>query len=94
MQWRPIETAPKDGTFVLLRGGKESTGEKVAPVVVAFFDPNAIGAGDGGWAYAHWFGGWRSYYDSPVEWMPVPGASLAQWVEAQFNQHEQESPSQ
>jgi hypothetical protein len=93
MQWRPIKTAPRDGTFVLLRGGKESAGEKVAPAVVAFFDADRTSdGGDGAWAYAHWFGSWRSYYDDPQEWMPVPGASIAQWVEAEFNKQARESP--
>lgn len=73
--WQPIDTAPKDGTWVLLRGGTDE-GEwayvkqepfVVGPAVVAHWRDDHEH-----WAYCFWDGGWRSSYTSPTEWMPIP----------------------
>lgn len=64
-EWQPISTAPKDGTWVLLRGGTDYGGEQIGPAVVAFWSGQE-------WAYAYWDGEWRSCYDNPTEWMPIP----------------------
>ena len=82
-EWRPIKTAPKDGTWVLLKGGNTKEfgylWEKADIVlgcqygddrpVVAKFMPDYC---DGYWTYAYWDSGWRSTYDKPTHWMPLP----------------------
>lgn len=62
--WQPIETAPKDGTFVILKGGEHDEGYG-APCVVAFWDGRF-------WVYAYWDTNWRSSYRNPTHWMPIP----------------------
>jgi len=65
MIWLPIETAPKDGSWVLLCGGREYAEESVGPCVVAFWD----GAY---WLYCYWDSAWRSAYENATHWMPIP----------------------
>ena len=55
--WQPIETAPKDGTVVLLlgRSGRHADG---------FFEPKAYnGIGVWVWPYVH---------AEPTHWQPLP----------------------
>lgn len=91
--WQPIETAPKDGTWVLLCGGSTEDGHEL--FCGSFTDPvkqaerereikeinsrpvSAIWTedtpcGDAFWAYAAWDSGWRSAYENPTHWMPLP----------------------
>jgi hypothetical protein len=58
-EWEPIETAPKDGTDVLVFDpiGKEQ--------FVAFYD-------DGLWVFAKKKGGPRFAVKLPTRWMPLP----------------------
>lgn len=77
---RPIETAPKDGTWVLLFGGnscedfynhKQPPEEFLKRPIVARWEPD-YDADDGGyWVYAFWDGEWRSIYDAPTHWAPL-----------------------
>jgi hypothetical protein len=75
MTWKPIATAPRDGTFVLLKGGdtdedNADTAENKRPIVARWWE---TGAGWGsGWAYAHWDSDWRSFYENPTHWMEIP----------------------
>lgn len=73
--WQPIETAPKDGSWVLLSGGRQS-------------DPTWYDQGDVTWPSAAvcrwcdefeswkmgvvWDGDLRSNYDDPTHWIPLP----------------------
>lgn len=64
MDWQPIETAPKDGTRVLIASGTD--------VVLAFFDNNA-----GMWCENEYDNLWwgptdTARYDGPTHWMPLP----------------------
>lgn len=66
MQWQPIETAPRDGSSVLLlgRGGRHADG---------FWEAKAY-AGNGCWV-------WPYVKCEPLHWMPLPappGAALAE----------------
>lgn len=75
-EWQPIKTAPKDGTWVLIKGGKPREGfyswEKIdgddRPVVAKFMTDYW----DGYWTYAYWNSGWNSTYKKPTHWMPLP----------------------
>jgi hypothetical protein len=78
MTKHPIETAPKDGTFVLLFGGRtdeeaehDVTEAECTRPVVAKWEANDGYAG-GGWVFAAWECGWRSSYENPTHWMELP----------------------
>ncbi len=79
--WRPIKTSPKDGTWVLLTGGKMDEGvwyggTPEPPSVVAFFYGRrdiSMGVLDvEAWGFADWDGACRSFYLYPTHWMPLP----------------------
>lgn len=61
MEWQPIETAPRDGTSVLLlgRGGRYADG---------FWEPKAY-SGNGCWV-------WPYVKCEPTNWMPLPGQEV------------------
>ncbi len=68
--WRPIETAPKDGSFVFLWmvhanaqfSSDPETDGWVAPVVAQWIEHNG-----GGWT-------WHGLCGCPTHWMPLPAA--------------------
>lgn len=71
--WQTINSAPVDGTFVLLRGGyidRDSTDgdTKHPPCVVAYWhDYRSFSGGD--WIITDYDGGAASVtYDNPTEW--------------------------
>jgi len=72
MEWQPIETAPKDGAWILVMGGKTdedfycATKENRRPAVVKFCNE------DKDWVMCFWDGNWRTGYQSPTHWMPLP----------------------
>ena len=86
--WQPIETAPQDGTWVLLAGGQtdeddyERKGVRIARPVTAFWDTSAYGedyreVGDSEyestrWKLCFWDGAWRTAHFAPTHWMPLP----------------------
>jgi hypothetical protein len=81
-EWKLIDSAPKDGTWVLLAGGKTSEDfyrERKEPAcvkrpVVAMWEasePDWDGR-EGYWVYDFWDGRWRSDYESPTHWMHLP----------------------
>lgn len=66
--WQPIETAPKDGSWVLLTGGTVEYGwdaDQQPPAVVG----QARGQG---WQFAWYDSGYYGEYEKPSHWMPVP----------------------
>lgn len=83
--WQPIATAPKDGTWILLAGGKtdedfynpSARAEWLNRAVTAFWHEDQWFEDGGAWAIAFWDGDWRTYYDVPTHWMPIPSAPHA-----------------
>ena len=67
--WQPIETAPKDGSWVLLGGGQHDANTWYGPGPEA---PAVVGRWDKGWFFANWDGDYRSEYLIPTHWMPLP----------------------
>ena len=65
-QWRPIETAPKDGTWVLLCWKETPTGSEC-------FDEWSPGQAVGKWYYDGWMRcSEYSVGGNPTHWMPLP----------------------
>lgn len=60
--WQPIETAPKDGRFVLCYGH----GGPVAMEPMKFYAGDAPGAGEWGWLEGD------TPRRQPTHWMPLP----------------------
>lgn len=84
--WQPIETAPRDGTCVLLFvPGEQSQGqwdeelydgcggEPEAPILVGFWDKDHGRPGPW-WQLAHY----SAYCFKPTHWMPLPEPPASQ----------------
>lgn len=69
--WQPIETAPKDGTWVLVWGGEtdemmDISREECRRVVTAQYSYVR-------WQFAWFDGGFYGKFDKPpTHWMPLP----------------------
>ena len=77
MKWQPIETAPRDGTSVLLGGGYyycEERNAEIRTAAAAAWHWVAVPE-NGAWLMAGLEGGydWLCYRD-PTHWMPLPPA--------------------
>lgn len=75
MNWQPIETAPKDGTWILVTGGTpddECGPELMRPAVCQWSDQ--LCGGPHRWRWMHcWFdGGYYGEYDGATHWQPLP----------------------
>jgi hypothetical protein len=68
MTWQPIETAPKDGTWVLLTGGDIDYGWDGG------FKPSVVSGqwADTRWQFAWYDSGYYGEYENPTHWMPLP----------------------
>jgi Protein of unknown function (DUF551) len=68
MNWKPIETAPKDSSWVLLKGGEVDYhydhNAKKPPCVVGQYLTR--------WEFASYDGGCYGEYENPTHWMELP----------------------
>ena len=63
-RWQPIETAPKDGSYVLLAGKRRED-------IASGYWPQSAYAGNGAWI-------WPFVHKHPTHWMPLPKAPAMQ----------------
>lgn len=75
--WHPIETAPRDGTWILLAGGTcdGDDGDYDGRPVVAQWTTRLNCRTDpkyGRWQFAWYEGGYDGEYEDPTHWMPLP----------------------
>jgi hypothetical protein len=75
--FRSIETAPKDGSWVLLAGGSclydegDDTNRVVSAKWTTELNSETV---SGYWQFACYDGGFYGVYDCPTHWMPLPCA--------------------
>lgn len=76
--WRPIESAPRDGTWIILCGGETTednySNEDVSKgrPVIAFYGGNDYAGNEiEYWSFCYWDGEWRTEYINPTGWMPI-----------------------
>lgn len=78
MTWQPIETAPKDGTWILVWGGKTDEDlewwdekDRNRPVT-ARWSPSEFNR-SAHWRFASYDGGYFGDFDEdPTHWQPLP----------------------
>jgi hypothetical protein len=77
-EWQPIETAPKDGTRILLGGGAwgDDWRDSAPAVMVGWWEvPRRY---DAFWNTCAAEAGYSMFpYESPTHWMPLPAAPAA-----------------
>ncbi len=76
-EWRSIESAPKDGTWILLSGGAIRYGWDggAPPHCVAgqwTHHLNGRELDEGRWQFAWYDGGYYGEYENPALWQPLP----------------------
>jgi uncharacterized protein DUF551 len=74
MTWQPIETAPKDGTVLLLYGGEDDNAGHVGEKYQTFCRSPCRGMWDGNeWLMALAEAGYVGVCrNNPTHWMPLP----------------------
>lgn len=75
--WQDISTAPKDGTWVLLKGGDIDIwwdGDTTPPAVVGQWADGDMLA-QKRWQFAWYDAGFYGEYRNPTFWMPLPSVS-------------------
>ena len=71
-EWQPIETAPKDGTWILLSGGNIDYGWDNGERPPAVVGQYVLFHRKGSWQFAWYDGGYYGEYENPTHWMPLP----------------------
>lgn len=77
--WQTMDTAPKDGTWVLLQGGdfSDEFGGSVSVASARWVQGNRLLSE--GWLVCGAESGYSPfYYSSPTHWMPLPAAPAKQ----------------
>jgi hypothetical protein len=79
--WQPIETAPRDGTWLLLAGGEcdydESSDNKGRIVSAQWTTKRNSSTAKGHWQFAWYDGGYYGEYENPTHWMPLPAPPVS-----------------
>ena len=74
--WMPIETAPRDGTWILLTGGEIDYGWFNEHYVEDNDQPDCVVGqfvpGGGVWQFAWYDSGYYGEYETPTHYMPLP----------------------
>jgi hypothetical protein len=74
--WQPIETAPRDGTWVLLAGGEcefnEESDNKGRAVTARWTTEFSCRDTSGRWQFAYYDSGVYGEYENPTHWQPRP----------------------
>lgn len=72
VNWLSIETAPRDGTWILLAGGQSAEHEESVSgkVVVGFWNSKFMFSE--AWSFAHYNDDFISEYFEPTHWVPLP----------------------
>ena len=80
MEWQPIETAPKDGTWILVYGDGTDDEAEQRKVAVAQYTNYLNGStyDKFWWQFAWYDGGYYGRFDGPTHWMPLPEAPNGQ----------------
>lgn len=72
MDWQPMETAPRDGSWVMLLGGSlDKYAEVAPPATVARYEGLHPRYGEE-WRYASYDSGEYGRVSEPRGWMPLP----------------------
>jgi len=71
-EWQPIETAPKDGTWVLVFGSISDEGDERTTAVAQYTDDLNGRKTRGHWQFAWYDGGYHGWVGNATHWMPLP----------------------
>lgn len=76
-EWKTIDSAPKDGTWVLVTGGEIEyrwDGDTQPKCVAAQYTNflNMKYRDESWWQFAWYDGGYYGVYEAPTHWQPLP----------------------
>jgi len=75
--WKPIKTAPKDGTWILVYGqGPDDDFQGERQIAVAQYTDylNGVKGRYKRWQFAWFDGGYYGIFSKPTHWMQLPNA--------------------
>lgn len=72
MNWEPIETAPKDGTRILICGGTRTDSGDFCDGSYPFAGQTIAHWDHDGWNGGHSEGYNENWWHKPTHWMPLP----------------------
>jgi hypothetical protein len=73
VDWQPIDTAPKDGTWILLFGKGTDDEHETRQIAVAQYTDYLNGRKTKWhWQFAWYDGGYYGVFEGPTHWMPLP----------------------